>query len=361
MAETDITSTVSSNLDSVQQDFQVDSESTEQYGNQNETYYDQVYWTKWFGYYRQVPEYSALIDAKATWTVGKGFIADPQTSFILNSLKGWGKDTFNTILENLIRTYHIGGDSFAEIIRDEDGQLINLKPLDPETMRIVVNNKGMIKRYEQMGKTPKDVKKFQPNEIFHLARNRVADEIHGESMTEKVEWTLMALMEVKKDMKILMHRHVKPMRIWSLDTDDPTEIASFKSTIDKAHDNTENIYVPKGIVEQEVATVAPNATLNPLPWIAELRTELYQQARVPQIIVGGSSEFTEASAKIAYLAFQQNIEEEQLYVEEQTAYQLGLTIELDFPASLENEVLSDQKKDGNSAFQQNDTTAGVGQ
>jgi len=162
-------------------------------------------------------------------------------------------------------------------------------------------------------------------------------------------------------MKILMHRHVKPMRIWSLDTDDPTEIASFKSTIDKAHDNTENIYVPKGIVEQEVATVAPNATLNPLPWIAELRTELYQQARVPQIIVGGSSEFTEASAKIAYLAFQQNIEEEQLYVEEQTAYQLGLTIELDFPASLENELLSDQKKDGNSAFQQNDTTAGVGQ
>jgi len=72
--------------------------------------------------------------------------------------------------------------------------------------------------------------------------------------------------------------------------------------------------------------------------------------------LGGSAEFTEATAKIAYLAFQQSVEEEQLYIEEQILHQLFLEIELEFPASLENEMLSDQKKDvTNGATQPNDT------
>jgi hypothetical protein len=53
---------------------------------------------------------------------------------------------------------------------------------------------------------------------------------------------------------------------------------------------------------------------------------------------------TEATAKIAYLAFEQTIEEEQLYIEEQILSQLNLEIELEFPASLENEMLSDRGK-----------------
>ena len=58
----------------------------------------------------------------------------------------------------------------------------------------------------------------------------------------------------------------------------------------------------------------------------------------------GAQEITEASAKIAYLAFEQTIEEEQLYIEEQVLNQLNLEIELEFPASLENELISDRSK-----------------
>jgi hypothetical protein len=87
----------------------------------------------------------------------------------------------------------------------------------------------------------------------------------------------------------------------------------------------------------------------------------YEVAQVPKIILGGSGEFTEASAKIAYLAFQQTIEEEQLFIEEQIFNQLGLTIDLEFPASLENELLSDNKKDGAQNIDASETTAGEGQ
>jgi len=57
----------------------------------------------------------------------KGFKADEETTMLLDSIKGFGVDTFNTILENAMRTMLIGGNFYAEIIRDEEGVLTNLK------------------------------------------------------------------------------------------------------------------------------------------------------------------------------------------------------------------------------------------
>ena len=73
---------------------------------------------------------------------------------------------------------------------------------------------------------------FEPEDILHFSRNRVADEIHGISMIDSLEWIVLAKYEVQTAMKTLMQRHVKPVMIYHLDTDDPTEIAAFKSKMD---------------------------------------------------------------------------------------------------------------------------------
>ena len=343
--------------------YSVDPQNTDGVGEQKETTWNIKKWTQYLGYYKQIPELRAVIDARATWTVGKGYKADSRTEAQLVFIKGGGVDTFNTILENMIRTMQIAGDSFAEIIRDGEGNLINLKPLDPSTVKIVANQKGIIIRYELISKTKKKNERKDPSTIFHLIRNRVADEIHGVSLIEALEETILAKNEAMTDWRRVMHRNVDPMMIYHLDTDDETEIAAFKSKVDAAKGKGENMYVPKDAVVPEQLAIAPNAALNPLPWIAALTKQFYQIAGVPQIVLGGSEEFTEANAKIAYLAFQQSVEEEQLYIEEQLLEQIYLTIELDFPASLENEMLSDQKKDGMESqnpngFQKNETTAG---
>lgn len=202
----------------------------------------------------------------------------------------------------------------------------------------------MIIRYEQISKTKIPNERFRPEEILHLARNRVADEIHGVSIIQAVENIILMRNEAMDDMKQLMHRYVKPRIVFKLDTDDTTKIRNFKLTADKASDQGENLFIPMGAVEWDLLSIPANATLSPLPWIDRLNAYFFQAVGVPQIIVGGSNEITEATAKILYLAFQQSIEEEQLYIEEQIGVQLGLEIELDFPASLENELLSDRKK-----------------
>jgi len=345
MPDTKINSADYGNLTNTGTNYSVAAVNTDGAGDQKETEWTNTLWSSYLGYYKTIPELQAAIDAKATWTVGRGFKANPLTELKLMSIKGNGKDTFNSILENAIRTYHIGGDAFLEIIRDEDGELMNLKPLDPSTIKIVANQEGRIIRYEQMSKIMgKSSIKFKPYEIMHLSRKRVADEIHGVSLISAVENIILMRNEAMADMKQLMHRHVKPRIVFKLDTDDTTQIANFKAKADLATEKGENLFIPKGAVEHELLSVPTNATLNPLPWITQLNNYFFQATGVPQIVVGGSQEFTEATSKIAYLSFEQVIEGEQLYIQEQTLAQLNLEIELEFPASLENDVLTGQGK-----------------
>ncbi len=315
-------------------------------------------------YYKNIPELKRAIDTKANWTVGAGFTSDEPTEMLLGTIKGHGKDTFNSILKNQIKVKDIAGDSFAEIILNSEGTFINLKPLDPSTMVIVAGKNGVIIRYEQTTKIKGGKNKiFKVEDIFHLSRERIADEIHGISVVPAVAWIIKARNEAMSDWKIVLHRNVRPMRIWFLDTDDTTQIAAFKAKTDKASAETENIYVPKGTVETEIMSVAPNATLTPLEWIDRLNDYFYQAVGVPQIVVGNAKAFTDASGKIVYLAFEQTVKGEQLFIEEQVLGQLNLEIQLTFPASLTNELVSDQPSEmeleeekPEAAAQPNDTT-----
>lgn len=320
-------------------DYSVDTETTD--GVQETEYrWTNTDWSQWFGYYKNIPELQTAVDAKANWTIGAGYTADPQTMLLLDGIKGNGKDTFNTILGNLIRTYTVAGDAFAEIVTNEKDELINLKPLDPGSITIVYNAKGRIIRYEQSSKVKKGTKKFLPEQILHLSRKRMADEIHGVSIIPAVEWIILARNEAMNDWKRVLHRNVEPLWIFHLDTDDTTKISGFKTKMDAARGNGENMYIPKGAVVPELVSTAQNAGLNPLTWIQQLNDYFFQTVNVPQIIVGSAKEFTDASAKIVYLSYEQSVKSEQLFVEEQLALQLNVLIELTFPASLQNDTIS---------------------
>ena len=86
------------------------------YKNNEETIYDQTRFSEWIGFYKNISELNAVINKKALWTIGKGFSAKEKIKKLLEKIKGNGKDTFDTIMNNNIITYTAGGDSFGEII-----------------------------------------------------------------------------------------------------------------------------------------------------------------------------------------------------------------------------------------------------
>ena len=341
MPETDISKSIASDLAGAMVNFYVSSQTTDAAGDQKETEWISTTWNQNLGYYKTIPELKTAIDTKANWTIGAGIEADEVTTMQLMTIKGNGKDTFSSILKNAIKVKTIDGDSYAEIIIDKFNTFINLKPLAPDSIRSVWNAQGRIKRYEQINKlTKKAIKTYKPEEIFHLSRERIADEIHGISVIPAVEWIILARNEAMNDWKRVLHRNVDPLWIFHLDTDDTTQIAAFKTKMDNARKGGENMYIPKGAVVPELVATATNASLNPLAWINQLNDYFFQAVNVPQIIIGNAKEFTDASGKIVYLSYEQSVKAEQLYIEEQVLAQLNIEIALTFPASLQNDTIS---------------------
>lgn len=371
MAKGDITSTVNTDFSrqleaempqfgdiNLYKDFySIATQDTEGTTGQDEIWYD-IDWTKWHGHYRNIPEYAAIIDKIGSWTVGKGFDADEKTMKLVKRIKGFGKDDFNTLLENIVRTTLIAGDSFTEIIRDKAGRVINLKPLSPGSMRIVGNSRGIIKRYEQTTNLPDASKfiKFEPKQILHISWNRIADEIHGIPFSEKLTELIEMRNESMRDLKVMFHRYVKPQIIISVNTDDPVKINAFTGQWNSAYKTTSNIVVPSKTVESiERVSIPQFSTLDPLPWLKYLVRVFTTSCGVPEVIMGWGEQTTEASAKIIYLAYQQTIERIQRLVENQLELQTGIKIELEFPASLEPQLQDEVSKEGQIGFKPADT------
>ena len=362
MAEFDIKQAITTDLTGSVDNYSVDTQTTDAAGEQKETIYDNEKASQYLGYYKRIPELKKAIDALAMWTSGKGWSTDSGNTAILENMDGWGEDTFESICNNLIICKKVYGDAFAEIIRNpKTGTLINLKVLDPANVRIIANRKGRIKRYELRSKTGTQgtvLKKFQPHEILHLCNNRIADEIHGISEIEAVEWVILARNEAMADWKKVLHRNVVPVRIIEVDEDDTTKLAHLKTQYQDAINKGEVIILPKGTAElKETSPVLQD----PISWIRYLENFFYQALGIPKVVLGGSEEFTEASAKIGYLTFEQVYSKEQRELTADLWNQLAIRVTFNKPASLKSEMLSSEEKNTEQVgFQPNDTIAGVG-
>jgi len=81
-----------------------------------------------------------------------------------------------------------------------------------------------------------------------------------------------------------------------------------------------------------------------LPWIEALNQYFYQATNVPDVILGSAKQTVEASAKMLVFAFEQSVQEHQLFLEEQIKMQLGLEVDFEFPASIAMDLANDQRK-----------------
>lgn len=356
-----IANTVTGNMSTIVTDIEVSALNTDGATGQKEYTWQNTNWSTYWGYFNSIPELKSALLMKATWDVGKGYTADPETTVILDHISGWGKDTFLDILFNMDLISRLAGDSYAEIIRDTDGLLLNLKVLDPSSIKIVVDERGLIKRYEQTNKITNKIEKFDPDQIFHLSHNRLADQVHGISDIVSMEQTILAELENFTDMKKIMHRQARPMIIFKLKTDDQTKINAFVAKMDNAMLRGENVYVPddENILSYEVVQINISNTI--MAWRDDIRNKFYRTLGLP-LIVFGSSGSTESGGKIEYLAHEQVFSHDQKFIEEQIWNQLYLRIKLNSPVTLLENLQQDERKDADQGLelQPSDVTAGSG-
>lgn len=354
--ELDITKTTTTDMNTKVNNFSVQTKQTDGTQEQNETYYDFTEFTKYFGYYSSIPELKSAINAYATWVLGKGYIAPLiKNKSRLDNITGWGEDTFQSILWNLLVVKKFNGDAFAEIIRSENGDLINLKPLSPEYVRIVVDKKGRIKRYEYT--INKEVYKIMPENMFHLCNDRVGDNIHGTSIIEGVKNVIDARNEAMADYRRILHRST--IRVIEVDEDDRTRLAQLKTDYANSINKGEVLLVPKGTGQiQDLST--PGTAAYHLEYIRYLEGFFYQSVGVPKIVLGGGEGYTESAGKTSYLAYEQIYSRETKELEMDIWNQLGIRVIFNKPASLMESMNDTEGKNrAQTGFQPNDASLGV--
>lgn len=331
-----------------------------------ETKWQSSNWTKYNAYYAEHISIRSVIIKLAMWAMGTGHTADEATKKITDRVTGWGKETFDEVMNNQIRIEHANGDSYAEIVttdkkklKKDASNLLNLKPLNPGSMVHIINSGGILERYEQNLSNGK-VKKFKIDQIFHLCLNRTADEIHGTGDIEVLITFLDKIKQLDEDMSVMFHRFVVPLVIWRLNTDDPTAIALFKVHEKAAWNTGDNLIVPDKAVGWELLEAGKGVgrTINPMEWRNKWVEEVIKGGGVPALIMAIESGTTEASSKMVVLAWQLVVDSEQKRIESQVKMQLHLDIKLPDPPKIDAAVAETMSKEGDKkAVDPNDTKA----
>jgi len=309
---------------------------------------------KYNGFYRKIPELRAVINKFASWTFGRGIKGDKKELAKLGKIKGNGKDSPRGVCKNQWKVAMICGDSFAHIIKDNQGRLTNLKPLNTGMITILSNEEGIITGYESfiMGEDKKRtvIKVFDVDEIYHLSFERIADENHGVPFPEALEELIEARNEGMSDLRIMYHRNIKPIQFFEAETNNTAELSKIEATINSAYKKSENVVISKGVLtKMSNNAIGQYATLDSLNYIKFLVRQFVTACGMPEVIMGWGENTTEASSKIIYLAFQQDIEDMQLYNEEMIEAQLNIVIELEFPADLMENIKETESKAGNKS------------
>ena len=314
---------------------------------EKETYYIPNF-SKWNGFYRKLGELRTVINKFGSWTFGRKFIVDATNKAKLKRIRGIGRESARSVLKNCWITAMICGDSVAHIIKDNQGRMTNLKPLNAGKVAIVANSMGIIIAYEQ-SLTDEEVIRYDPDEIYHLSYEREADEIHGIPFPEALEELIISRNEAIGDLRTLYHRTVKPILFYEAETSDTTKLNSLEDTINNAFKKSESIVISKGVVGEIKRSSQPQFSgndINSLAYIKFLVRLFVTSCGMPEVVMGWGEQTTEASANIIYLAYQQEIEDMQLYNQEACEIQLNIIINLEFPASIETMLQQDQSKDG---------------
>ena len=342
-------------------DYSTAPQATDGVNEAGETFQYNENFTKWNGNYNKIAKIKMAINAYATWIVGKGWTASISDTVILDNIRGWGEDTFLSILWNMLVIKKVNRDSFAEIVRNaEPGILLNIKPLDPASIVTVINDQGIIDRYEQISKI-KGAKNrvIKVEKMLHLCNDRTADNTHGSSVIEAVEWNLEAQEEARRTHRKMVKRN-GVVKIIEIDTDDPVKKAAFKAEWKTAIENGDILILPKDVAEAKDwhGTLDTQGVIS---WLNYLDDEMYMMIGVPKVILGGSSE-TEGDKKMSYLSFEQVYLREINELKADLWNQLAIKVEFDKPASLQNQLADNELKNTSQVgLQPNDTQAGVGE
>lgn len=341
----DLNSTTTSTTKS---DYKVPNVTPDSPTNVDKNFWDNPKFTEWLGIYINVKKVNKALQGYADWILGQGYVTDTRTKVILEHISGNGKEDFNSVVWNSIIMKKVNGESYTHVMRDPDdketGTIINMRVLDPNRMRVEYNGKGRIKRYCYYTSQQKtgEFMEYTPKEILHLINDKIADEMHGRSVIEGLEWNVSAQEEAKRVLRKLVWRS-GVVRVIEVDTSNATELAQLKAQYKIAEEKGDVLLLPKD--KARAVDWKPNIDVaNIIAWLDYLENDFWISMGFPRDLSGASTSATEAGMKMSYINHMPLYEKEVKELEDGLWNQLGLKITFNRVENIMDNAQSDEAK-----------------
>ena len=326
-------------------DYKVGSISPDSPTTKDENYWDNSRFTIWFAHYIKHAKVKKAIDNFADWVLGLGYTTDSRTKVILEHIQGNGKESFDDLMWNAIVMKKVNGESYTHMIIDKDSNLlINARSLSPNHMRVIYSGKGRIKEYRHYSVAEKsgEFVTYQPNEILHMINDKVADEMHGRSVIEAIEWNVDAQEEAKRVHRKLVWR-AGVVRVIMVDTSNAAELATLKAQYKIAEEKGDVLLLPM----EKAKAVDFKQNLDHagiINWLNYLDNEFYISIGFPRDLAGASTNATEAGMKMSYITYMPLYEKEVTELENDLWNQFQIKISFNRQQSLLGQEQSNEAK-----------------
>ena len=282
---------------------------------------------KWLGFVQKIPLLASIIDATVDATVASWRVTGEHASEmadILDDMVGNGKENYTQIMKNMLSISIVGGDAYAEIVFDEE-DVTDLRILNPDSITQIIKD-GRIENY----RVKQTNQMLQPENVFHLASNRIGSAPHGFSTIEPMNNLLIHFMQVQDDMARLFHRYIKPLNIFRFKTNSSQEINTWMSEFRKQQAVMDSdIGIPDDLVSTiDRVSIPQGSTLDPTQWHNILINQFFMANRVSENILGIGTQNSEESAKMQMAGFAQLVRAKQKFLSWNNRQQLFM---LQFP------------------------------
>lgn len=327
---------------------------------QDEYVYDEtIYYSdflQWKGFVDRDPLLkgiiSAQVDAITSSYAVKGRRADKVTE-ILQDMEGTGKQTFKIITNLMVKIATIGGDAYAEIVRDKvkgiKGDVpTNLIVLPPNNIGQKIKN-GRLVHYVDRYNGSKIIDKA---DILHLCYDPFGPMTHGEGLLFSMNNLLVNKDQLMESAGKIYEQYTKPLLAYFAETDDPTELQNIANAIKDANKTEEaSLVLPANLIRDFKRIGVPEGSiLDPSRWERVIRDHMVMGSRTSELVLGTGSVNSEENARIQMTGFRQMVRSKQVWLEESHNSQLLRQI---FPENTPSIEWSYADRPENEEFEQN--------
>ena len=316
-------------------------------GSETFVYFDKA--TENYGYQYNHPQVASPLDAICTWAFKQGYTSeDKQMEVILERISGNGKETFSSIVWNQGNVAVGHGDSFSDIIRNDNGTLVNLINISPERVKVVFVG-TRIKRYE-IWNGKKWVNK-KTTDIWHSQQKKLGDAMTGRGNIQSNKTVNDAMIEAFEDERVIKHRD-KALGIVYYKTNNTGKIAYANTQIEKAVKNGEMVGLPEDTAE--IKPYPSKSSEDRQNWLSYVENLGYQTGGTPRSMVT-SDGTSEVGGINGHLIFEPIYGALQLQLEDELWQQVAVRVKFTRPPSLAPKTQENAEKNtGQTAIQPNE-------